>query len=107
MAFQTRYSYFKYQLMLYRLFNAPASFHGYINKILAKKLDIFVIIYLNDIFIYNKNLGQDYVRTVRWVLNILKKHRLFINLKKCQFHKNKVYIWGYVVLAEKVRIEDK
>ena len=29
----------------------------YINKILAKKLNIFVIIYLNDIFIYTKDLG--------------------------------------------------
>ena len=37
--------------MFFRLSNAPASFQGYINKILSKKLDIFVIIYLNDIFI--------------------------------------------------------
>ena len=39
------------------LSNAPASFQDYINKILAKKLDIFVIIYLNDILIYIKDLG--------------------------------------------------
>ena len=28
---------------------------GYINKILAKKFDIFVIIHLDDIFLYNDN----------------------------------------------------
>ena len=33
------------------------SFEGYINKILAKKLNIFVIVYLDDIFIYTKNQG--------------------------------------------------
>ena len=38
--------------MLFGLFNALASFQDYINKIVAKKLDIFIIIYLNNIFIY-------------------------------------------------------
>ena len=50
-AFQTRYGHFEYQVMPFRLSNAPTSFYGYINKILAKKLDIFVIVYLDDIFI--------------------------------------------------------
>ena len=41
--------------MLFGFFNTLALFQNYINKILAKKLDIFIIIYLNDIFIYNKD----------------------------------------------------
>ena len=41
--------------MLFGLSNAPASLQGYINKILAKKLDIFVIVYLDDILIYIKD----------------------------------------------------
>ena len=32
------------------------SFQGYINKILVKKLNIFVIIYLDNILIYIKDL---------------------------------------------------
>ena len=50
-AFKTRYGYFKYQVMLFGLTNAPASFQGYINKIFAEKLDIFVIVYHDDILI--------------------------------------------------------
>ena len=50
--------------MLFGFFNAPASFQGYINKILAKKLDIFVIVYLNDIFLYTKDPGQANVNGV-------------------------------------------
>ena len=65
MAFQTQYSHFKYEIMLFELFNALASFYGYINKILAKKFNIFVIVYLNDIFIYIKNLDQGNVKIVR------------------------------------------
>ena len=43
--------------MPFRLSNAPASFQGHINKILAEKLEVFVIIYLDDIFIYIEDPG--------------------------------------------------
>lgn len=39
--------------MVFSLSNTLANFQGYINNILAKKLDIFIItIYLNNILIY-------------------------------------------------------
>ena len=41
--------------MSFGLFNAPATLQKYINKILAKKLDIFIIVYLDDILIYTKD----------------------------------------------------
>ena len=50
--------------MSFRLSNAPASFQSYINKILAKKLNIFIIVYLNNIFIYTKDPGQGHVEVV-------------------------------------------
>ena len=51
--------------MPFGLSNAPAIFQWYVNKILAEKLDIFVIIYLDDILIYTKDLGQPHVEAVR------------------------------------------
>ncbi len=44
--------------------NAPASFQGYINKFLAEKLDIFVVMYLDDIWIYTKDLGQRHIDAI-------------------------------------------
>ena len=41
--------------MSFGLSNALATFQGYINKILAEKLNIFVIIYLDDSLIYTKD----------------------------------------------------
>ena len=41
--------------MPFGLSNDPVSFQGYINKILTEKLNIFVIVYLADIFIYTGN----------------------------------------------------
>ena len=83
--------------MLFRLSNASARFQGYINKILGKKLNIFVIVYLDDILIYTKNAGQAYVNAVHWVLDKLRKYGLFANLKKCCFCKDEVRFWGYIV----------
>ena len=52
MAFQICYTYFKYEVMLFGLTNVPISFQKYINKILAKKLNIFITVYLDNILIY-------------------------------------------------------
>ena len=106
-AFRTRYGHFEYQVMPFRLSNAPASFQGYINKILAEKLDIFVIVYLDDILIYTEDPGQGHVEAVRWVLDVLRRHGLFANLKKCRFHKDEVRFLGYIVSAQGVRMEDE
>ncbi len=72
--------------MSFGLTNAPATFQGYINKILAEKLNVIVIVYLNEIFIYIESEGEEYVQAVRWALNQLWKHSLYVNLKKCRFH---------------------
>ncbi len=68
MAFKTYYSYFEYQMISLKLINISAIFQGYINKILAEKLDVFVMVCLNDILIYIKSDGKKYVEVVRWVL---------------------------------------
>ena len=93
--------------MLFGLSNAPASFQGYINKILAEKLDIFVIVYLDNIFIYTKDLGQCHVEAMRWMLDFLRKNGLFANLKKYRFHKDEVQFLGYVVLSQSIQMEDE
>ena len=64
-AFRTQYGYFKYQLMPFGLTNAPASFQGYISKILAEKLNIFVIVYLDDILIYTDDDRDGHISAVQ------------------------------------------
>lgn len=50
--------------MLFSLSSTPANFQRHIKKILAKKLNMFVIAYLNDIFIYIKDLRQANINAV-------------------------------------------
>ena len=51
--------------MSFGLSNAPASFQDFINKIIAKKFNFFVIVYLDNVFIYIENLGQGHIEAVR------------------------------------------
>ena len=92
--------------MPFSLTNAPASFQGYINKILAEKLNILIIVYLDDILIYTDD-DKAYVAAVQLVLEQLKKFSLFANLKKCRFHQKEDWFLGYVVFSKNIRIEDK
>lgn len=62
--------------------NTLANFQRYINKILAEKLNIFVVVYLDNFLMNTKNSRQSYVEAVYWVLDQLRKYGLYANLKK-------------------------
>ena len=64
MAFKIQYGHFKYQVMPFGLSSIPATFQGYINKILAEKLNIFVVVYLDNILIYTKDPKQPHVEAI-------------------------------------------
>ena len=93
--------------MPFGLTNAPASFQGYINNIFAEKLDIFVIVYLDNIVIYTNDDGDDYVAAVWWVLEQLRKFSLFANLKKCWFHYEEIWFLAFMVSSKGICIENK
>ncbi len=79
-AFRTHYGHFEYKVMPFGLTNIPTTFQGYINQILAAKLDVLMIVYLDDILIYIKSKGEEHVKTVRWVLDQLRRYSLYANL---------------------------
>ena len=93
--------------MPFGLTNALASSQGFINKILAEKFDIFVIVYLDDILIYTDDDEDGYIIAIRWVLGQLRKYSLYANLKKCRFHQEEVRFLGYVVSSKGIRMEDE
>ncbi len=105
-AFRARYGHFEYQVMLFGLSNTPASLQGYINKILAEKLGIFVIVYLANILVYTEDAGQPHMDAVHWVLEQLRKESLYANLKKCRFHQDEDRFLGFVVSAQGIRMEE-
>jgi Reverse transcriptase (RNA-dependent DNA polymerase) len=59
-------------------------------------LDVYVIIYLDDILIFSGN-KDDHFRHVSEVLKQLCKHRLYANGKKCDFHSESVDYLGHMI----------
>lgn len=104
-AFRTRYGHFEYQVLPFGLANAPATFQGYINRALSNLLDRTCVVYLDDILIYSEK-EEDHQDHVAEVLQRLRLHNLFANLKKCKFRTKEVEFLGYVVSTEGVRMEE-
>ena len=50
--------------MFFNLFNNLGSFKGYVNKNKKKKLNVFIIVYFDDILIYIINIGQNHLEAV-------------------------------------------
>lgn len=97
MAFKTCYGHFRYQVMPFSLTNAAATFQGFINKIMAEKLHVFVFMYFDDIFIYTESEGKTHVEAVWWVLDQLQKHSLYAKLKKYWFYRDEVRFLDFMI----------
>ena len=102
-AFHTHYSHFKYIIILFELVNASAMFQTYINWVLVRLIDIFCVIYLNNILIYSEILNQHY-KHVKKVLERLWKFQLYISLKKCEFSTQKMKFLRFIISIISVMI---
>jgi len=57
-AFHTQYGSYEWLVMPFGLTNAPAAFQRFVNTIFADMLDVCVVIYLDDILIYSKDMDS-------------------------------------------------
>jgi hypothetical protein len=71
-------------------------FQAYINKVLSRIIDYFIVIYLDDIFIYFK-LGEDYYTYIRIVIERLRKYKLYAKLSKYFFNIKEVEFLRFIV----------
>src|SRR5881394_1764690 len=76
------------------------------NEIFHDILDVYVIVYLDDILIFSNNT-KDHLRHVKEVLSRLRKHSLYCNLDKCEFSKTEVEYLGVIANGEGVRANPK
>ncbi len=69
--FKTKFKHFEYLILPFGLINIPIIFQVIINYILKEYIDRIIVIYLNDIFIFNKTL-EKYKKYIYFILTILK-----------------------------------
>ena len=102
--FRIKYELFEYRVMSFELANASTTFQAYINKALTKRLNVNVIVFLNDILIYFEN-SIKHDDDVIWMLKQLIKHDLYINRDKCRFKIKKMQFLNYVIFLKEVTMQ--
>ena len=90
--------------MLFRLANASAIFQTYINQALAELLNVFCIVYLDNILIFSQNENK-HQKHVKQIMKRLQEFKLFVKLLKCIFSQISVRFLGFVIDTEGVRME--
>ncbi|WZZ71018.1 hypothetical protein YC2023_082388 [Brassica napus] len=105
-AFKTKLELYEWLVMPFGLTNAPSTFMRLMNHILRSFIGYFFVVYFDDILIYSKNL-DDHRKRLKYVLEILRKERLFANFGKCYFGTDKVVFLGFVVGADGLRVDEE
>ncbi|CAI7803048.1 unnamed protein product [Closterium sp. NIES-54] len=88
-AFRTRYRSYEYLVMPFGLTNAPATVQAKMNHILRPLLDECVVVYLDDILIYSRDMKQ-HIEHLRRVFEILRREKFYVKLSKSKFALKKV-----------------
>nr|GEW91401.1 putative reverse transcriptase domain-containing protein [Tanacetum cinerariifolium] len=78
-AFRTLYRHYQFQVMPFRLTNAPAVFMDLMNRMCNSYLDKFVIVIIDDILIYSKN-EKEHKEYLKAILELLKKEKFALIL---------------------------
>ncbi|MBW0570323.1 hypothetical protein O181_110038 [Austropuccinia psidii MF-1] len=89
--------------MPFGLTKAPASFQNLVNEIFYDLLDIYAVVYLDDIIVFSKS-EEEHVTHVSTFLSRLRANNLFAKTSKCYFHVSSVEYLGYVVSSEGLKM---
>lgn len=101
--FRIRFEFFEYFVMLFDLYNEFASFQHYINDILEEFFDNFYIVYLDNIFIYSE-IEVEHEIHIKRIFQKLKKTGFQIDIIKCEFHVNRVFYLGLIIITENIKM---
>jgi hypothetical protein len=103
-AFRTRYGHYEFTVMPFGLTNAPAVFMDLMNRVFHQYLDVFVIVFIDDILVYSRDSHQ-HEEHLRIVLGTLRKEKLYAKFKKCEFWLDRVGFLGHTVSAQGIEVD--
>jgi hypothetical protein len=80
------------------------TFMHVMNDVFMTFLDDFVIVYLENIFIFS-GTWDEHVRHVKKVLDTLQREKLYVKLSKCEFGKTTLLYLGHIVGGGQLKID--
>ena len=92
--------------MFFGLTNLPATFQTMMNAIFAKEIaEGWLIVYMDDILIATKDNLQFHKRCFHRMLGKLKRHDLYLKLKKCAFKQWRIEFLGVILENRTVQMD--
>ena len=91
-------------VMPFGLTNALGTFMRMMDNILQPFTNNFVMVYLDDILIYNKT-WKEHLQHIQQVFHTLQQHKLYSNLEKCSFGMDIENYLGYIVDHHGVHVD--
>jgi hypothetical protein len=95
---------FEFLIMLFGFTNTPITFQALLNEVLKPFLCHFVLVFFDDILIYNFS-WMKHLRHVHLVLTMLQEHQLFLKHSKCVFSMQEVAYLCHVISEEGVSMD--
>ena len=92
--------------MSFGLTNALAVFMYLTNWVFNLFLDLFMIVYINDILVYSES-KEEHKQHLMLVFQTFRKHKLYAKFAKCVFWLDNVTFLGHVVCKEGISVDLK
>lgn len=94
--FRMRYGDYEYFVMSFGVSNAPGVFMECMNMVFHQYLNPFVVVFINDIFIYSKS-NEEHAKHLKVVLQTLKEKKLYAKLFECEFWFKEVSFLSHMI----------
>jgi hypothetical protein len=84
--------------------NAPATYQALMNHIFSSYIGCFLDVYLDDIIVYLDTF-KDHMSHVKIVVDILRRERLYLSLKKLNFFQSELKLLGCIMGDHGIRMD--
>ena len=102
-AFCTPNGLYEFLVLPFGLTNAPAVFQNAMDSIF-RDFSAFVCVYMDDLLIFSK-CHAEHMEHLRTVLGLLRKHKLYVKPKKCDWLKSELAFLGHLVGADGIKVD--